>query len=176
MIYSHNYGRGSRTAAVTSRCGGRARAASPSSPPAPGTTTTRAEPSTRSSARRRWLLSPTGGATLSDGCSNLCVVFTANDAYMRDYASCPADCVPRDPPGEPQALGIMRTLLKADSPRPLARLGRLAGPCRAASDGVTLPSGSRGGFKTFPGARTDIDCLWAAPYNERSGKPHDMRM
>ena len=44
------------------------------------------------------------------------VLFTANDAYMRDYhLVVPADCVASESLGENrQALRIMRTLLKAD--------------------------------------------------------------
>jgi nicotinamidase-related amidase len=47
---------------------------------------------------------------------NICVLFTANDAYMRDYhLVVPADCVASESPRENrQALRIMRTLLKAD--------------------------------------------------------------
>jgi nicotinamidase-related amidase len=47
---------------------------------------------------------------------NICVLFTANDAYMRDYhLVVPADCVASESLGENrQALRIMRTLLKAD--------------------------------------------------------------
>ena len=67
---------------------------------------------------------------------NICVLFTANDAYMRDYRLVvPADCVASETRREnQQALGIMRTLLKADvTPSTRLRLGRLAGPARAAS-------------------------------------------
>ena len=47
---------------------------------------------------------------------NICVLFTANDAYMRDYhLVVPADCVASESPSENRrALHIMRTLLKAD--------------------------------------------------------------
>ena len=66
---------------------------------------------------------------------NICVLFTANDAYMRDYRLVvPTDCVASETPRENrQALGIMRTLLKADiTPSTRLRLDRLVGP-RAAS-------------------------------------------
>jgi nicotinamidase-related amidase len=47
---------------------------------------------------------------------NLCVLFTANDAYLRDYEiSVPADCVISNTATENrQALEIMRKVLKAD--------------------------------------------------------------
>jgi nicotinamidase-related amidase len=59
---------------------------------------------------------------------NICVLFTANDAYMRDFRLfVPADCVASETPGENrQALQLMRTLLKADvTPSTRLRLGRL---------------------------------------------------
>jgi nicotinamidase-related amidase len=59
---------------------------------------------------------------------NICVLFTANDAYMRDYhLVVPADCVASESPRENrQALHVMRTLLKADvTPSTRLRLGRL---------------------------------------------------
>jgi len=66
---------------------------------------------------------------------NICVLFTANDAYMRDYRLLvPADCVASETRRENrQALGIMRTLLKADvTPSARLRLDRLAGRARTA--------------------------------------------
>jgi nicotinamidase-related amidase len=67
---------------------------------------------------------------------NICVLFTANDAYMRDYRLLvPADCVASETRRENrQALGIMRTLLKADvTPSTRLRLDRLVGRSRATS-------------------------------------------
>jgi nicotinamidase-related amidase len=64
---------------------------------------------------------------------NICVLFTANDAYMRDYdLVVPADCVASESARENrQALRIMRTLLKADvTPSTRLRLGRLAARAR----------------------------------------------
>ncbi|HEX4629398.1 MAG TPA: isochorismatase family cysteine hydrolase [Chthoniobacterales bacterium] len=57
---------------------------------------------------------------------NFCVLFTANDAYMRDYdLIVPSDCTVSNTPEENrQALTLMRKFLKADT-RPSARL-RLA--------------------------------------------------
>lgn len=48
--------------------------------------------------------------------ANICVLFTANDAYMRDYRLVvPPDCVASNTPEETrQALELMRTVLKAD--------------------------------------------------------------
>lgn len=66
---------------------------------------------------------------------NICVLFTANDAYMRDYRLIvPADCVASETRRENrQALGIMHTLLKANiTPSTRLRLGRLADRHRAA--------------------------------------------
>jgi nicotinamidase-related amidase len=63
------------------------------------------------------------------------VLFTANDAYMRDYRLLvPADCVASETRRENrQALGIMRTLLKADvTPSARLRLDRLARRSRTA--------------------------------------------
>jgi nicotinamidase-related amidase len=65
---------------------------------------------------------------------NICVLFTANDAYMRDYRLIvPADCVASETRRENrQALGIMHTLLKANiTPSTRLPLGRLAGRHRA---------------------------------------------
>src|SRR5207302_7796359 len=47
---------------------------------------------------------------------NICVLFTANDAYMRDfYAVVPRDCtVSNDPEDNWHALKVMATVLKAD--------------------------------------------------------------
>jgi nicotinamidase-related amidase len=69
---------------------------------------------------------------------NICVLFTANDAYMRDYhLVVPADCVASETRRENlQALRIMRTLLKADvTPSPRLRLDRLVRRDRAAARG-----------------------------------------
>jgi len=48
---------------------------------------------------------------------NICVLFTANDAYMRDYElMVPGDCVASADPGEnAHALGQMEEILKADT-------------------------------------------------------------
>ena len=59
---------------------------------------------------------------------NICVLFTANDAYMRDFRLVvPADCIASETPqANQQALRMMRTLLKADTrPSTKVRLGRL---------------------------------------------------
>lgn len=50
---------------------------------------------------------------------NFCVLFTANDAYMRDYELfIPEDCCVSNTPGENEdALGLMRKFLKADTRR-----------------------------------------------------------
>jgi nicotinamidase-related amidase len=61
---------------------------------------------------------------------NICVLFTANDASMRDYRLIvPADCVASETRREDcQAPGIMHMLLKADiTPSTRLQLGRLAG-------------------------------------------------
>jgi nicotinamidase-related amidase len=49
--------------------------------------------------------------------ANICVLFTANDAYMRDYElSVPADCVASNTQEENEyALSQMRRVLKADT-------------------------------------------------------------
>lgn len=54
---------------------------------------------------------------------NFCVLFTANDAYMRDYdIIVPSDCTVSNTAGENrEALGLMRKFLKADT-RPSTRL------------------------------------------------------
>ena len=54
---------------------------------------------------------------------NFCVLFTANDAYMRDYELIvPSDCTVSNTTTENrQALGLMRKFLKADT-RPSTRL------------------------------------------------------
>ena len=62
---------------------------------------------------------------------NICVLFTAHDAYMRDYRLVvPADCVASETRRQnQQALRVMHTLLKADvTPSIRLRLDRLAGP------------------------------------------------
>jgi nicotinamidase-related amidase len=67
---------------------------------------------------------------------NICVLFTANDAYMRDYRLfVPADCVASETPRENRrALGLMRTLLKADvTPSTRVRLDGLVRRSRTAS-------------------------------------------
>ncbi|MDQ6860638.1 MAG: cysteine hydrolase, partial [Verrucomicrobiota bacterium] len=48
---------------------------------------------------------------------NFCVLFTANDAYMRDYdLVIPEDCCVSNTPREnDEALGLMRKFLKADT-------------------------------------------------------------
>lgn len=50
---------------------------------------------------------------------NFCVLFTANDAYMRDYdLVIPEDCCVSNTPREnDEALGLMRKFLKADTRR-----------------------------------------------------------
>lgn len=55
--------------------------------------------------------------------TDICVLFTANDAYMRDYrVIVPADCVAAvDPRENERALGLVRRVLKADT-RPSAEL------------------------------------------------------
>jgi nicotinamidase-related amidase len=54
---------------------------------------------------------------------NFCVLFTANDAYMRDYELViPSDCIASNTAEENrQALGLMKKFLKADT-RPSAKL------------------------------------------------------
>ena len=54
---------------------------------------------------------------------NFCVLFTANDAYMRDYdLTVPSDCTVSNTPEENrQALTLMRKFLKADT-RPSTKL------------------------------------------------------
>jgi nicotinamidase-related amidase len=56
---------------------------------------------------------------------NFCVLFTANDAYMRDYdLIIPSDCTASNSPGQnKEALALMRKFLKADTrPSPRIRL------------------------------------------------------
>jgi nicotinamidase-related amidase len=58
---------------------------------------------------------------------NFCVLFTANDAYMRDYdLIIPSDCTVSNTAGENRdALALMRKFLKADTrPSPKLRLPR----------------------------------------------------
>jgi nicotinamidase-related amidase len=65
---------------------------------------------------------------------NICVLFTAHDAYMRDYRLVvPADCVASETRRQnQQALRVMRTLLKVDvTPSTRLRLARLGGRLRA---------------------------------------------
>jgi nicotinamidase-related amidase len=54
---------------------------------------------------------------------NICVLYTANDAYLRDYRlAIPSDCTASNTRRDNQyALGQMKRLLKADI-RPSARL------------------------------------------------------
>jgi nicotinamidase-related amidase len=66
---------------------------------------------------------------------NICVLFTANDAYMRDFhVVVPADCVASETlQANRQALQLMRRLLKADvTPSIRLRLGHLLRRGRAA--------------------------------------------
>jgi nicotinamidase-related amidase len=64
------------------------------------------------------LLSYLGASTLilTGIAGNICILFSANDAYMRDFnVMVPADCVVSNTPDENQhALDQMRTVLKAD--------------------------------------------------------------
>jgi nicotinamidase-related amidase len=48
--------------------------------------------------------------------ANICVLFSAGDAYMRDYTLVvPRDCTASNTPADTaQALGLMKTVLKAD--------------------------------------------------------------
>jgi nicotinamidase-related amidase len=54
---------------------------------------------------------------------NFCVLFTANDAYMRDFnLLIPSDCCVSNTPREnDEAFGLMRKFLKADT-RPSAEI------------------------------------------------------
>ncbi len=54
---------------------------------------------------------------------NFCVLFTANDAYMRDFELfVPSDCTASNSPREnKEALELMRKFLKADT-RPSSRI------------------------------------------------------
>ena len=59
---------------------------------------------------------------------NFCVLFTANDAYMRDYGLIvPSDCTVSNTAKENrEALALMRKFLKADTrPSPKLRLPRV---------------------------------------------------
>jgi nicotinamidase-related amidase len=60
---------------------------------------------------------------------NFCVLFTANDAYMRDYdLVVPSDCTASNTPEDNrQALTLMRKFLKADT-RPSTKLRLPAAP------------------------------------------------
>ena len=64
------------------------------------------------------LLSYLGASTLilTGIAGNICILFSANDAYMRDFnVIVPADCVVSNTPDENQhALDQIRTVLKAD--------------------------------------------------------------
>jgi nicotinamidase-related amidase len=59
---------------------------------------------------------------------NFCVLFTANDAYMRDYdLIIPSDCTASNSAAEnKEALALMRKFLKADT-RPMAKIRLPAG-------------------------------------------------
>lgn len=59
--------------------------------------------------------------------TNICVLFTANDAYMRDFAiHVPCDCVAANSPEENHhALEQMRIVLKADTSPSTELIGRL---------------------------------------------------
>jgi nicotinamidase-related amidase len=67
--------------------------------------------------------------------ANICVLFTANDAYMRDFELCvPADCVASNTEAENRlALEEMRTVLKADI-RDSSELDLLRDRCRDGHD------------------------------------------
>jgi nicotinamidase-related amidase len=75
------------------------------------------------------------GVILGGLATNICVLFTANDAYMRDYyLFVPADCVAANTPEEhTYALRQMATILKADI-RPSTALD-LAAVVRAMQEG-----------------------------------------
>jgi nicotinamidase-related amidase len=62
---------------------------------------------------------------------NICVLFTANDAYLRDYhLFVPADCVASNTEDEnATALAEMAKVLKADT-RPSDEIDFAAFPCR----------------------------------------------
>ena len=67
---------------------------------------------------------------------NICVLFTANDAYMRDFRLVvPADCIASETASDNRrALATMRTLLKADvTPSTRLSLGRLVARHRSRS-------------------------------------------
>ena len=71
------------------------------------------------------LLSYLGAKTLiiTGVAANICILFTANDAYMRDYElMVPSDCVASNTAADTRyALGQIATVLKADT-RPSGRL------------------------------------------------------
>jgi nicotinamidase-related amidase len=82
------------------------------------------------------LLSYLGATTLiiTGIAGNICILFTANDAYMRDFnLIVPADCVVSNTPEENRhALMQMKKVLKADiSASPRLKLGALARGRRA---------------------------------------------
>jgi nicotinamidase-related amidase len=54
---------------------------------------------------------------------NICVLFTANDAYLRDlHVAVPEDCIASNTPADNEhALEVMRKVLKADT-RPAAKI------------------------------------------------------
>ncbi len=95
----------------------------------------------------------TRAVVLAGMAANICVLFTANDAYMRDlYLAVPADCVASNTEEEnAHALDQMRKVLKADT-RPSAELsfqglgrkgaarGGSPGPGRAAPRARAGPS------------------------------------
>ena len=65
------------------------------------------------------LRSPTPNKRPRVACVTICVLFNANDAYMRDYEPViPSDCVVSNTPKEnDDALALMRKCLKAKTPR-----------------------------------------------------------
>lgn len=70
--------------------------------------------------------------------ANVCVLFTANDAYMRDFdLLVPEDCVASiDPEENAYALRQMRTILEADTTRSTdLDLRRIAGRCPETNPG-----------------------------------------
>ena len=78
--------------------------------------------------------------------ANICVLFTANDAYMRDYAVVvPSDCVASTDPAEAQhALKEMQIVLKAQV-RPSTELDLEALVAEAESAGSDVRSGATHG-------------------------------
>src|SRR5262249_37361737 len=93
----------------------------------------------------------TQAVVLTGLAANICVLFTANDAYMRDlYLAVPADCVASNAQEENRhALEQMRKVLKADV-RPSADLPfedlarKSAGGRRAQRKGVGVAAGPDG--------------------------------